>query len=90
MYKGGYKLIDLKRTNLVPGSASTVKGVHAAIENNHCKMTVLTGIVISEKEIADVPVQFVTSGADLVGHLILSAGTKTITITAKDAVTVEA
>lgn len=35
MFKGGYKLIDFKETNITLAKPSTIKGVYEAIENNY-------------------------------------------------------
>ena len=46
MFKGGYKLIDFKETNITLATPSTIKGVYEAIENNYRKPTLITGLVI--------------------------------------------
>lgn len=62
MNKGGYQMVSLGGKSLTSGSAVSIPGTWDAIEGNYHKPVLLTGIVISEVEIADIFVCFTGSG----------------------------
>lgn len=89
--KGGYKLIDLKNTDItVGGSSVIVKGVYNAIENNYRKPTVLCGLVIGGVEKEDCFVNFEHSENLYGGLLGMTAKNKVlyISVTNEDAITI--
>lgn len=85
-YNGGYKIIDFKDINLVTGTASTIAGVYDAIESNHRKAILISGIVIDGVKMADSFVELSVVSANYTGKLY----GKTLTITKDDKVTVKA
>lgn len=80
---GGYKIINLKDTDLTSGVGVTIAGTHEAIENSYRKPLLLSGIVIGSVEKNDVFVAFTvasnTYSTDIYGG--------TLTIDADDVVT---
>lgn len=89
MFKGGYKLIDFKETNITLNEISTIKGVYEAIENNYRKPTLITGLVIGNVEKEDTFVNFEHKENAYNGLLGMTANkVLCITITNKDAVTI--
>lgn len=82
MYKGGYKIIDFKRLNLVAGSKTTIKGIHECIENNYNKPLLLTGLKLDGVDRIDVFCSYTVTlqvfSFDVYGY--------TITVDASDAV----
>lgn len=91
MKKGGYKIIDLEDNNLVvDGSEITIPGIYAAIESNHRKPILLSGIVIGGVEKPDMFIMPV-HGADKYSAPLYTDetdGLLTISITSDDEVTV--
>lgn len=83
--KGGYQTIDLKKTSL-SGTAATVLGIHANIEGNYKKATLLTGLNFGGVEKADT---FVTITLNSQNYECIAHGYK-IVITPDDAVTATA
>lgn len=86
---GGYKIIDLHDVNLVTDSdAVTIKGVHEAIESNHRKPLLLSGLVVDGVEKPSQYVVFTNSGGTFAAKLFDNASGKqlSITVTAVDAV----
>lgn len=82
MLKGGYKIIDLKDTNLTTAQAKTIKGIHEDIENSYRKAILLSGIVLEGVEKNDVFVEVSNSS----GTYTITVYGKTITITSEDLV----
>lgn len=62
MNKGGYQMVCLGGKSLTSGTAVSIPGTWNAIEGNYHKPILLTGIVISNVEVADVYVCFTGSG----------------------------
>lgn len=57
-YKGGYKLIDLEKNDMLSIEVGVViKGIHKAIESSYGKPLLLTGIVIDGVEKNDVYIE---------------------------------
>lgn len=57
-YKGGYKLIDLEKNDMLSIEVGVViKGIHKAIESSYAKPLLLTGIVIDGVEKNDVYIE---------------------------------
>lgn len=57
-YKGGYKLIDLEKVDMLEIEVGVViKGIHKAIESSYGKPLLLTGIVIDGVEKNDVYIE---------------------------------
>lgn len=50
---GGYKIIDFKDTNITTENGITVTGTYEALENNHRKAILISGIVIDGVEKPD-------------------------------------
>lgn len=90
MFKGGYKLIDFKETNIKLATPSTIKGVYKAIENNYRKPTLITGLVIGKVKKEDTFVNFEHGENVYNGLLGMTANNKVlfITITNEDSVTI--
>lgn len=90
MFKGGYKLIDFKETNITLDTPSIIKGVYEAIENNYRKPTLITGLVIGNVEKEDTFVNFEYGENVYNGLLGMTANNKVlfIKITNNDAVTI--
>ena len=89
--KGGYKLIDLKRTDItVDGDAVTISGIYNALENNYSKPTILCGLVIGGVEHKDVMVDLEHSENVYNGLFGMTANNEMlfISITNEDAVTI--
>lgn len=86
---GGYKIIDLHDVNLVTdANAVTIPGVHEAIESNHRKPLLLSGLVVDGVEKASQFVVFTNAAGTYAAELFDAADGKklSITITADDAV----
>lgn len=81
--KGGYKIIDLKGTNLTTAEAVTITGIYDKIENSYHKPLLLSGIVIDDVEKNDVYVQPQLSSTSYVFELY----GYTLTITDEDSLT---
>lgn len=54
MKNGGYKIIDFKDVNLTNGIGTYIKGIYEAIENNHRKTYLLSGLTLAGTEKADI------------------------------------
>lgn len=80
--KGGYKIIDFRGVNLTE-SAKTIPGIYESIEGNYHKPLLLSGIVLSGVEKADVFAASETSA----GNYVFSVYGGTLTVTAENAVT---
>lgn len=80
---GGYKIINLKDTDLVSGVGVTISGTHDAIEGSYRKPLLLGNIVIGGVEKNDAFVSFTVSG----GTYSTSIYGGTITVDADDVVT---
>lgn len=65
MQNGGYKIIDLKNTNLT-STAKEIAGIYNAIGQNNRKVLLLSGLVINGVELSDVFVKSVKIGNDYV------------------------
>lgn len=91
MFKGGYKLIDFKETNITSTETSTIKGVYEAIKNNYRKPTLITGLVIENVEKEDTFVNFEHNTNEYNGLLGITADNKVLFIKIKsdDAVIIE-
>lgn len=90
---GGYKIIDLHDINLVPDAdAVTIKGVHEAIESNHRKPLLLSGLVVGGVEKASQYVVFTNAAGTYSAKLFDNASGKelSITVSAADAVQITA
>lgn len=90
MFKGGYKLIDFKETNIDLNKATFIKGVYDAIEHSYRKPTIITGLVIGNVEKGDTIVNFEHTENGYNGLLGITANNKVlfITITDDDDVTI--
>lgn len=86
MKNGGYKIINLKDTDLTSGVGVTISGTYDAIENSYRKPLLLSGIVIGSVEKNDAFVAFtVSSGTyscDLYGGTITIDSDDVVTYTA--------
>ena len=84
--KGGYQILDLKKTKLTAGTASTIKGTWGTLAGNYHKPALVSGLVIGTTEYNDAFAEFTLSNttytATLYGH--------TLTVTNADAVTATA
>ena len=49
----GYKIVDLKNTNLVNGTPVKIKGLYEEIESNYRKPIILSNVVIDKVERID-------------------------------------
>lgn len=58
----GYKIVDLKNTNLVNRTPVKIKGLYEEIENNYRKPIILSNVVIDRVEKIDKWVNFSHSG----------------------------
>lgn len=85
---GGYKIVDLKDTNLETTNTDgvTIAGIYASVENNHRKALLLNGIVIDGVEKANA---FITATAGDNEYTISVYG-HTITISSLDVVKITA
>ena len=54
----GYKIVDLKNTNLVNGTPVKIKGIYEEIESNYRKPIILSNVVIDRVEKIDKWVNF--------------------------------
>ena len=91
MFKGGYKLIDLRDNNItVGGDAVTIVGIYASIEHNYRKPTVLTGLTVGGVEKEDTFVNFEHGENTYSGLLAMPESDKLlyISVTNEDAVTI--
>ena len=90
MFKGGYKLVDFKETNITLSTPLTIKGVYEAIENNYRKPICITGLVVGSVEKEDTFVNFEHGENVYNGLLGMTANNKVlfITVTNEDAVTI--
>ena len=90
MFKGGYKLIDFKETDITLSTPTTIKGVYDAIEHNYRKPTLITGLVIGSVEKEDTFVNFEHGANSYNGLLGMTANDKVlfIAITNEDVVTI--
>lgn len=84
MKNGGYKIIDLKDTNLTTSASATLSGIYEAIESNYRKPILLSGIVINGVEKADA---FVTVNVSNSNFVISNLYGMNLTITDEDAIT---
>lgn len=82
MIKGGYKIVDLKKTTIDTENGTTISGIYEALENNYNKAVLLSGIVIDSIEKPDI---FVTVTVADSTYTITAYG-KTYTITSDDLV----
>lgn len=83
MKNGGYKIIDLKDTNLTTSASATLSGIYEAIENNYRKAILLSGIVIDGVKKADA---FVTVDVANSNYLISNVYGMNLTITDEDVI----
>lgn len=83
MFKGGYKLIDLRNVDLKTGVGATIGGIHGSIESSYRKPLVLTGVVLDSVEVSDL---FVNVTVDS-GNYKITVPTGEIVITSADLVT---
>lgn len=81
MFKGGYKLIDFKESNIVLNESTTIKGVYDAIKHNYRKPTLITGLVIGGVEKEDTFVNFEHGENVYNGLLGITANNKVLFIT---------
>ena len=87
MNKGGYQILDLKKTNFALGTGAVVAGAYGTIAGTK-KPILVSGIVIAGTEYHDTYVDFT---AGMIGSNIVFEGTiygKKIIITNKDLVTI--
>lgn len=84
MARGGYQIIDFKKTKATSASAIAIPGVHEALEGNYGKATLACGIIVGDKEYTDEWIVFTNAEGTYSGKL--SDGTS-ISITAEDMVT---
>ena len=93
MKKGGYKIIDLKNTNLTLSGAN-IKGLYEEIESNYRKPILLSGIIINGYEYADQMVNFVSLTAGLTCEVFTTGttafGKYLISVNSADHVTIAA
>lgn len=86
MKNGGYKIIDLKDTNLVSGVGVTISGTHEAIENSYRKPLLLANITIGGVEKNDAFVAFTvasnTYSTDVYGGTLTIDSDDVVTFTA--------
>lgn len=82
MLKGGYKIIDLHGKN-ISADAVTIPNIYEEIEGNYYKPLLLSGIVISDIERADVFISVISNS----GNYVISIYGGTITITPENTVT---
>lgn len=90
-FKGGYKLIDFKETDItVGGAAVTISGVYASIENNYRKPTLITGLSIDGVEKEDCFINFEHGVNVYNGFMGMNANNKIlfISVTNQDLVTI--
>ena len=84
--KGGYQILDLKKTKLTAGTASTIKGTWETLKGNYHKPVLVSGLVIGTTEYNDTFAEFTVTSttytATLYGY--------TLTVTNADAVTATA
>ena len=80
--KGGYKIINLGDADL--SASPKITGIYDAIEGNHRKRLVLSGITINAVEYADIEIEVTVSAQ----NFTFTAYGKTITITPEDIVSV--
>lgn len=84
MSVGGYKIVDLKNTNVTSADGATISGVYEALENNYRKTVMLSGIVIDGVEYADVYVAPTVADS----NYTFTAYGKTFTVTNADKITI--
>lgn len=81
--KGGYKIIDLKRTDFESGVEATVPGVYEAIESTN-KRTIVSGLVLDDVEYDDFPALFTVIESGFNAYIPIVDGTHSITIDVAD------
>lgn len=87
MFKGGYKIIDLKKTPFVAGGAEkTIDGIYDAIEASYEKPLMLAGLNVGGVEYGAAYVVPTVSGSDYK----FTVNGYTITVKDTDAVSVAA
>lgn len=80
--KGGYQIIYFRGVNLTE-SAKTIPGIYESIKGNYHKPLLLSGIVLSDVEKADVFAVAETNS----GNYVFSVYGGTLTVTAENSVT---
>lgn len=90
--KGGYKIINLKGQAFVKGTAKTVKGLYALIEETD-KPILISGLNLDGSEIDDFYVLFLVKSNKYVGYDIEDITGTTMkvnvfTVTSADALTI--
>ena len=90
--KGGYQILDLKNTNFTIGTGVVIEGVYEVIKSNYRKPILLSHLIISSVEYADVYLSMIKSGDSYSGVINISVGLNIsctlITITKNDTVTI--
>ncbi len=86
MLKGGYRIVDFKSVALTTGGAAvTIEGVFDSVKNTYKKPTLLSGVIIDDKEYPD---EYSVFELDDSVYKCAIHGTTTITVAEGDLVTV--
>lgn len=86
MFRGGYKIIDLKDAQLTVETPQAIDGIYESIESNYRKAIMLSNITLAGIKHANTFVEVTTSGS----NLVISVYGYTLTITEDDVVTIAA
>lgn len=88
MKKGGYQILDLKRTPLTSGESANISGAFDAIKNANGKRVVVSGLTVADKDYSDFECYFNAGENIFEGSIELFADSITISIALGDDVTV--
>lgn len=83
MFRGGYKIIDLKDVPFTKGTASNVKNIYDAVESNYRKLTILSNLTLDNVEYNDTPVVFTSTSGVYYGVFSITNGTDITNLTIK-------
>lgn len=84
MMNGGYKIIDFKDINIDTSDGAVIAGIYDALENNHRKAIMISGITIDNIQKNDCFIDCSVSD----GSYVFNAYGKQFTVTNEDKVTV--
>lgn len=86
--RGGYRIIDFKKTVLTSGTEGTIEGAYEAVQNPYGKALQITGLVVGDTVYPDFWGVFTEDSDVYTTSLVIGGNTVEIQIEEGDAVTV--
>lgn len=86
--RGGYRIIDFKKTSLTSGTQGTIEGLFASVSNPYKKPVMVSGLVVGDIEYPACYAVFIKNSNNFEAQVAVNGSTLSIVVTPNDGVTV--